>query len=132
MSVAKGLKICGADGASQCTKADVTIISVTRRRRASAKIKFQVATQTKAAADSGAAKVKAFLEDKSATGFVQTLLKIDKAKGAGGALQSVTGVSGVATASKSSTVPTPSPAVASVGKTATFSAAALALAGVAM
>jgi len=82
--VATTVSICGANGASACTKSDVVIVSFTDGRRAGVSVKFKVNTVSAAKATAGATTLNTYLATPAT--FVNAL----KAKG--GNLASVTGV----------------------------------------
>merc|ERR1711904_307954 len=82
--VATTVSICGANGASACTKSDVVIVSFTDGRRAGVSVKFKVNTVSAAKATAGATTLNTYLSTPAT--FVNAL----KAKG--GNLASVTGV----------------------------------------
>merc|ERR1711904_519051 len=82
--VATTVSICGANGASACTKSDVVIVSFTDGRRAGVSVKFKVNTVSAAKATAGATTLNTYLSTPAT--FVNAL----KAKG--GNLASVTGI----------------------------------------
>merc|ERR1712010_51802 len=133
-SVAKGLKVCGKDGNSQCSDADVVITGVSRRR-AGAKVEFYVKTTSAANAKAGATALNTILTKNGGADFVTTLK--DEATKAGAAeLKQVTGVTVTkAPAAGTQTVPkTPaSPKdISAASVTAGVSLASLAFAALAL
>merc|ERR1712070_21405 len=89
-SIAKGMKVCGLNGNSQCSDADVVITGVSRRR-AGAKVEFYVKTTTAANAKAGATALNTILTKNGGADFVTTLKAEAKAAGAK-ELEQVTGV----------------------------------------
>jgi len=89
-TIAKGMKVCGLNGNSQCSSDDVTIVSVTRRR-AGAKVDFYVKTTSAANAKAGATTLETTLKKNGGADFVTTLKAEAKAAGAT-ELEQVTGV----------------------------------------
>merc|ERR1719451_112166 len=85
-TIAKGMKVCGVNGNSQCSSDDVTIVSVTRRR-AGAKVDFYVKTTSAANAKAGATTLETTLKKNGGADFVTSL----KAAGAT-ELEKATGV----------------------------------------
>merc|ERR1719506_623666 len=80
-SIAKGMKICGLNGNSQCSDADVVITGVSRRR-AGAKVEFYVKTTSAANAKAGATALNTILTKNGGGDFVTTLKAEAKAAGA--------------------------------------------------
>jgi len=134
-SIAKGMKICGLNGNSQCSDADVVITGVSRRR-AGAKVEFYVKTTSAANAKAGATALNTILTKNGGGDFVTTLKAEAKAAGAT-ELEQVTGVTVTkAPVGATQTVPKPAasskPAIAGASMTAGVSLASLAFAALAL
>lgn len=89
-TIAKGLKVCGLNGNSQCSSSDVTIVSVTRRR-ADAKVDFYVKTTSAANAKAGATALDTTLKKNGGADFVTTL-KAEAKKAGATELEKATGL----------------------------------------
>merc|ERR1711868_172014 len=106
-TVAKGLKICGTGGTSQCTGTDVVITGVSRRR-ADATVAFYVKTASSAAATTGATALNTYVTQ--GTTFVDNLKTEAATQGVQSAVANVTGVVVTsAPAAGTQSVPTPAP-----------------------
>merc|ERR1711939_401967 len=116
-TIAKGMKVCGLNGNSQCGSDDVVIVSVTRRRRTGAKVDFYVKTSSAANAQAGATSLNTMLTANGGGDFITSLKSTAKAEGAA-ELEQATGLKvEVAPVAGTSTVPTPAPTVvAGVGR----------------
>jgi len=135
-TIAKGMKVCGLNGNSQCSDADVVIVSVSRRR-AGAKVDFYVKTTSAANAKAGATALETTLKKNGGADFVTTLKAEAKAAGAT-ELEKATGVA-VTKAPVASTQQVPTtgsaskkPAIAGASMTAGVSLASLAFAALAL
>lgn len=103
--------MCGTSGTSQCTSADVVIVSISRRR-GSVSINFYVKTSSAAKATAGATTLNTFMNNAGAGGFLTTL----KAKNT--ALNTkVTGMT-VTSAAVGGTSQVPTPVVSATSTTA--------------
>merc|ERR1711959_468591 len=110
-TIAKGMKVCGLNGNSQCGSDDVVIVSVTRRRRTGAKVDFYVKTSSAANAQAGATSLNTMLTANGGGDFITSLKSTAKAEGAA-ELEQATGLKvEVAPVAGTSTVPTPAPTV---------------------
>jgi len=110
------MKVCGLNGNSQCAFDDVVIVSVTRRRRTGATVDFYVKTSSAANAQAGATSLNTLLKANGGGDFVTSLKATAKAEGAT-ELEQATGLTvKVAPAAGTSTVPTPAPVIAGVGR----------------
>merc|ERR1719506_560434 len=89
-TIAKGMKVCGLNGNSQCSSDDVTIVSVARRR-AGAKVDFYVKTTSAANAKAGATALETTLKKNGGADFVTTL-KAEAKKSGATELEQATGV----------------------------------------
>merc|ERR1712227_1168545 len=111
-TVAKGLKICGTGGTSQCTGTDVVITGVSRRR-ADATVAFYVKTASSAAATTGATALNTYVTQ--GTTFVDNLKTEAATQGVQSAVANVTGV--VVTSAPTTPTPTTNTTtVSSAGK----------------
>jgi len=130
-SVAKGLKICGTDGKSQCTSTDVVIESVSRRR-ADATVKFYVKTQSATAA-AGATSLNTYVTSGTGgTSFIDILKAEAKTGGVPDAVWANATTPTFTEQPSVGTVSTPTPTVSKAGKTAVAGGVTMALAGLAM
>jgi len=110
------MKVCGLNGNSQCSSDDVVIVSVTRRRRTGAKVDFYVKTNSAANAQAGAKSLNTMLTKNNNKDFVNSLKSTAKAEGAT-ELEQVTDITIVAApVAATSSVPTPAPVLAGVGR----------------
>merc|ERR1712227_691063 len=113
-TVAKGLKICGTGGTSQCTGTDVVITGVSRRR-ADATVAFYVKTASSAAATTGATALNTYVTQ--GTTFVDNLKTEAATQGVQSAVANVTGVvvtSAPAAGTQSAPTPAPTPPLSAV------------------
>merc|ERR1719486_1243913 len=130
-TIAKGMKVCGVNGNSQCSSDDVTIVSVTRRR-AGAKVDFYVKTTSAANAKAGATTLETTLKKNGGADFETTLKAEAKAAGAT-ELEQATGVTVVkAPVAGTTTVYEKKAAIAPASVTAGVSLASLVFAALAL
>merc|ERR1711970_144561 len=135
-TVSAKLKICGKDGKSQCTGADVVIDKITAARRAGVTVDFYVKTSSATAAAAGATSLNTVLEAGGGATFV-TDLKAAATKAGATDLGKATITMTVTkkAAAKAVVVPAPTPApkkVSAAPATAVVSMASVAFAALAL